>query len=149
MVLFPHVFLLSYVLLVLLWLWQKKTFLCHNYNWIHFISIHVQFITYDFYIWIIHITMCNTCYDWIKNIFSLRVRTLFSSTIPHFLWFQWQSNHLLIHRWLEDFVLFVLWDPSLSTWNCYNLLLCFPIVVNNSNWAVKSPFDKSFKKLAK
>ncbi len=88
---FPHVFLLSYVPLVLLWLLQKKRFLCHNYNWIHFISIHVDFITYDFYMWMFHITMCIAQCDWINNIFSLGVRTSFSSTIPHFLWFQWQS----------------------------------------------------------
>ncbi len=74
----------------------------------------------------------------------------FSSTIPHFLWFQWQSNHLLIHKWLEDFVLFVLWDPGSPAWNCYNLFFGFPIfVANNSNRAIKFSFDKSFKKLAK
>jgi len=75
---------------------------------------------------------------------------LSSSTIPHFLWFQWQCNHLLIHKWLEDFVLFVLWDPGSPTWNYYNLFLGFSIlVVNNSNSVTKFLFDKSFKKLTK
>ncbi len=75
---------------------------------------------------------------------------LSSSTISHFLWFQWQSHHPPIHKWLEDFVLFVLWDLGLPTRSYYNLLLGFPIfVANNSSRAIKSSFDKSFKKLTK
>ncbi len=76
--------------------------------------------------------------------------TKFGSNIWHFFWFWWGSNHLSIHKWLEDFFYFMLWDLGLLPYSCISLFLGFPIfVANNPHRMTKSLFDKSLRRLVK
>ncbi len=107
------------------------------------------------YIWLLHMDNSNYYMYYCtmqlnKKYFSSRVWTLSFSTIPHFLWFRWWSNHSLIHKELKDFVLFVLWDPCPPTQSCIDIYFLFLIdVANNSNKVITSLFDESFIKLIK
>jgi hypothetical protein len=59
---------------------------------------------------LIKLTMVEELQDFKGRKLSSRVWTSSFPTITHFLWFWWRSNHLSIHRRLEDFVSFMLFD---------------------------------------